>query len=190
MLGLALLLACAGHADPAGPEVLQAEGVTLTLSGGSQVSAGVAQLDSSGSGQALDVVATDGALEIRAPRTEWDLRSRTAVLTGGVVAKRGPVELRCSKMVVVFSGPGRVERATATGKVQIRHGARTGTAETAVLTTADGRIELTGSPVLTDGANQMSGERIVLHMDADKVVCDGCRMMIAPGAVRPSKGGL
>ncbi len=189
MVGLALLLACAGHADPVDAKLLEAEGVVLALSGGAELSAVLAQVDETGDGRALDVVAKDGALEIQAPRTEWDLRSRTAVLTGGVVARRGPVTLRCAQMVVVFSEPGRVERATATGQVRIAHGDRRGTADRAVLTTVDGRIALTGSPVLTDGANQMSGERIVLHMDADKVVCEGCRMRIAPSAVKPGPGG-
>jgi len=188
MLFLALFVACVGHADPPEEPGMVATGVALELADGREISAAVAQVAPGGDGVARDVVAKDGALEIEAPHTEWDLRSRTAILSGGVTARRGPVVLECTKMEVNFSSPGRVERAIALGAVRVRHGERSGRAERAVLTTVDGRITLTGSPVLADGANQMSGDRIVLHMDEDKVLCDGCRMTIASDAVTPGAG--
>jgi len=188
MWGLALLSACAGHADPAPPAKLEVEGVVLTLSDETEITAEQGTVAPSGDGTAKAVVAKDGALEIQAPHTQWNLKSRTAVLSGGVVAKRGPVVLRCAEMTVVFSKPGRVKQATATGDVRIEHGDREGTATRAVLTTEDGTIVLTGNPVLTDGANRMSGTRIVLYMDADKVVCDACRMRIAAEAMAPGTG--
>jgi len=185
MMALALMLACAGHADPVSAEDLEVKGGQLTLADGTavQVESGKVSLD--GRGTAENVVAKDGALQITAPRTEWDLKSRTAILSGGVVAQRGAVELRCETMEVDFSSPGRVQRVTAVGQVRIHHGDRRGASAKAVLTTADGTIVLTGTPTLSDGANQMSGERIVLHMDADRVICDECRMVIDPSAVVP-----
>jgi len=185
MLPLALLLACAGHADPAIPAQLEVEGVVVTLSDESQLSAEKAAVGDDGKVKAAAVVAKDGSLEIHAPQTEWDLKTRTATLTGGVRATRGAVVLQCAQMVVNFSSPGRVATATATGDVRVSHGARRGTADRAVLSTADGQIVLTGSPALVDGANQMRGSKIVLHMDAEKVRCDDCRLQIAPDAVRP-----
>lgn len=188
MWTLALLVACAGHAEPVGPADLQAEGVVLSLSDGTELAAESISIGPEGKGTAETVKARDGSLEIQAPRTEWDLKTRTAHLSGGVVAKRGDVVLRCAEMTVLFSGPGRVERAVATGDVRIVHGDRRGHAGHAVLTTEDGRIVLTSKPVLVDGANRMSGAKIVLQMDEDKVICDQCQVRIAPEAVAPGVG--
>jgi lipopolysaccharide transport protein LptA len=183
MWTLALLAACAGHAEPAGPAELQAEGVVLSLPDGTELAAESASIGPEGKGTAETVLARDGSLEIQAPHTEWDLKTRTARMSGGVVAKRGDVVLRCAEMTVLFSGRGRVERVVANGDVRIAHGHRRGQAGHAVLTTKDGRIVLTRSPVLVDGANRMSGAKIVLHMDEDKVICEQCRVRIAPEAV-------
>ena len=185
MLLLAMALACAGHADPVAPGQLEVEGAVLSLSDGATVSVKRGTLDKETTVRAEDVVAKDGDLEIRAPRTEWDLKSRTAKLSGGVTARRGVVDIRCSEMVVTFSAPGRVSTATATGSVRITHGDRAGTATKAVLSTVDGTIVLTGRPTLRDGANQMAGTQITLHMDADKITCDDCRLQIASSAVTP-----
>jgi lipopolysaccharide export system protein LptA len=183
-----LLMACAGHADP--PEQapkLQVQGAVVTLPDGSELSAEAATLSSEGLIEATGVKGREGTLEIEAPITSWDLKNRTASLSGGVVARRGPVRVQCAEMVVTLSGPGRVEQAVAKGDVRITHGKRVGRSRSALLSTADGRIVLTGSPVLRDGANQMTGSRIVLFLDEERVVCDDCRLQIDPEAVAPRR---
>ena len=185
MVLLALAIACAGHADPVSPGQLEVEGATVTLSDETSVAVQRGVLAQDATVRAEQVVAKDGDLEIRAPRTEWDLKTRTATLSGGVTARRGVVDIRCAQMVVTFSSPGRVSSAVATGDVRITHGQRSGTGTKAVLSTSDGTIVLTGKPTLKDGSNRMAGTQITLHMDADKVTCDDCRLQIASGAVTP-----
>jgi lipopolysaccharide export system protein LptA len=183
-----LALACSGRAEPTDRSALTIDGAVLALDDGRQIEADTVTVQDEARGSASGVRVMDGALRIEAPRTQWDLSKRIATMSGGVVATRSDVRMECAEMVVHFSGPDRVDRAVASGSVRVTMGDRRATGDRAVLTTADGRIAMTGSPTLSDGANHMAGDRIVLWMDDERVDCDGCRMRIDPDALAPALG--
>jgi lipopolysaccharide export system protein LptA len=177
--------ACSGHAEePVVGPVFQADAVVLALDNGVEITADEVQLGQGEQGSAQMVRAVDGALEISAPHTDWDLSKREATLSGGVVAVRDDLRMECERMIVHFSDPGRVEWAVATGAVRVSLGGRVATGKKAKLTTANGVVVLTGSPSLSDGANHMRGERIVLWLDDQRVECEACRLQIDPSAMK------
>ena len=77
----------------------------------------------------------------------------------------------------------RVDRAEATGGVEVTRGDRVATGAQAVLEAQTGEVRLTGQPVLSEGPNRMSGVAITLFLDEERVVCDGCRLVVEGKAV-------
>lgn len=203
MAGLLLLLLACG-ATPLPPEDegaprLVVEEAVLRAGEGLTLRAARATVDDLGVGQGSQVQAelrapappVDAAgaaparppLQITAPQSDWDLRTRSVRFTGGVTATRGAVTLTCQELEVRYASADQVDTATARGQVQVLHGQRTARADQAVLTAADGALTLTGAPQLTEGANTLTGQRIVLWLDDERVRCDDCRLVVAGTAL-------
>lgn len=141
--------------------------------------------------RAADVTLKGGAapLEIRAQRSEWDLRARAAVFTDDVVVTRGDVEIRCGMLRVTYKDADRLDIVEATGGVAVTHGGRKAHAERAEIVGESGRITLTGSPTLSEGPNALAGDRIVLFLDDERAICEGaagapCRLVVDGSALR------
>lgn len=189
-----LLLACAVEEPPPAQHRVRLETVVLEVDERLQLRAAQATVQDDGSveaeaveatlsGEALPGEAEPPPLEIDAPRSEWDMRSRTIRFTGGVRAVRGEVQMDCAELVVTMLDADRVDRAVATGGVTVRRGARLATGAEGVLDARSGEVRLTGAPVLSEGPNRMSGQTITLYLDEERVVCDGCRLVVEGDAV-------
>lgn len=166
------------------------EQVEMRRPDGTLVQATQATAAPDGTGRAVDVklsrpASGAPALEITAPRSTWDLKAQTAHFEGGVVVMRADVELRCAALDVAYASVDRLERAVASGAVEVRSGARRASGATAVLTTATGEIVLTGSPTVTEGANTMTGSTIRFLLDDERVECEDCRLVVDGAAVAP-----
>ena len=141
-------------------------------------------------GVRVEAAATEGAppLELRADRSSWDLAARSVVFEGSVELVRGGLRLACDRLVVRYDEAGRVVDATATGAVRATQADRTATGARAELTVGTGELVLTGAPELRDPLRRLTGERIVLHLDDDRVDCDRCRLVVAGEAVPVGEG--
>lgn len=186
LLGL-LGVACAAAPAPA-PEVLTVQEAALTLEDGSTLRMAQATMDRDGVGQGTTVSATASGkppLNIQAPSSEWDLRSHVAVFHGPVTATRADVTLTCETLTVTFAGARRVRTAEAAGSVVVLQGERRATGDRAVLDADTGEIVLTGSPRVAEGSNQLTGQKITLLLDGEKVRCDQCQLVVDGDAVAP-----
>lgn len=112
-------------------------------------------------------------LEIRASKSSWDLKNRTARFEGDVVVVRGDVTMRCAVLDVRYADADRIDTVVATGSVIVETGERRAEAERAELLAATGKITLTGKPRLAEGVNALVGERIILWLDDEKADCEG-----------------
>lgn len=202
-----LLLACAGAARPPSAATVPAvaagavaeavpaepravfEGVELALPGRLVAQASTLTVGRSGEGAAEAVAAAvqtapargeepPPPLNIAAARSDWDFAARRVRFEGEVVATRGEVTLRCDRLLVTFSTPEQVELATASGHVVVERGARSARGAQAVLDARTGQVVLTGAPELSEGRNRMSGERIVLWLDDERVECERCQLRV------------
>lgn len=183
--GLALAALCAGCAQPADPvdAVAMAEGVRLVADGGplraltAERVAMAAEDRAEASGVSAEL-AGGIPLTIRAEKSSWELKTRRAVFEGAVEAERGPFHLSCQRLEVQADEAGAPSRALATGEVRVSRApweARGGSAE---LQLAAGVLTLTGQPRVSDGRSELTGERIVLHMDDERVECDNCTLVL------------
>lgn len=190
MIALALALAMACGSAPAeleAYEIGRMDGVvwqteTLTV----EVAEAWLSPDQPIAATATSVTVTDEAppLQIDGKTSRWRLKDGVVVFETDVVAVRGDVTMTCERLEVTYAGE-RVERAVATGGVRVVKGERVGTAERAVLTTRDGRIEMTEQPRLSEGPNTMEGQRITLFLDEEEALCESCRLVVAGEAIRP-----
>ena len=162
-----------------GVEVVLDDSVTLHLAG--------AWVDDQGDGEGTEAraeVAGPPPLEITGARSNWNLKAKTVVFEGEVRATRGPVVLECAKLEVSFRDE-RVQEATATGSVRVTRGARVATSSAAHLTADDGRLVLEGGVALVEGESRMTGAKMTLYLDDERVECSPCRLVVAGEAIAP-----
>jgi lipopolysaccharide transport protein LptA len=183
---IALLLACAPQSTHAPNGLLVAEEVTVQLEG-ITISARQAIVDEDGTGRAEDVRAEAPPLIITSRDAVWDFPKRSARFEGDVVAIRGDVTLRCAALEIGFMRPDRIQHAVAEGGVEVVQGDRIATSERAELTAADGMLVMTGEPAITDAGNRLSGDRITLWLDKERVECQGCTLVVDGAAIQPEQ---
>lgn len=183
--GLALAALCAGCAQPADPvdAVAMAEGVRLVADGGPLraltaervAMAGEDRAEASGVSAEL---AGGIPLTIRAEKSSWELKTRRAVFEGAVEAERGSFHLSCQRLEVQADEAGAPTRALATGEVRVSRAPWEARGDSAELQLAAGVLTLTGQPRVSDGRSELTGERVVLHMDDERVECDNCTLVL------------
>lgn len=198
--GLALAALCAGYAVGAvcavcalgvgcaeptelPDAVASAEGVRLLADGGPLralsaervAMAGEDQVEASGVSAEL---AGGIPLTIVAEKSSWELKTRRAVFEGAVVAERGPFHLSCQRLEVQADEAGAPSRAVATGDVRVSRAPWEARGSSAELQLPAGVLTLTGSPRVSDGHSELSGERVVLHMDDERIECENCTLVL------------
>jgi lipopolysaccharide export system protein LptA len=181
----ALLLGCGSTeaAAPRGEVAFEAQGVELIDEGTPIAQAASVRLTDDGQGVAaaprVQLADPSGPpLTIEAPRSTWSLREGSARFEGGVDLRRAEAHLRCEALDLRF-GPGMVfQSATASGGVTLRQPGRLVRADRATLYAPEGRIELVGEPILEEGGNSLTGARITLWLDAERVDCEACRLVL------------
>ena len=189
MIGLVVMMACAGELPAVSRAPLPMEDVVVTVGRepeSVQISLAGAWIDEDGGhGEGvLAEVAGAQPLEIRGEHSSWDLKDGTVVFEGSVVANRGDVRLSCARLEVTYVEE-RVSTAVASGGVEVRQGTRVAVGARAHLTVDDGRIVLTGSARVDDGPHRLVGEPITLFLDEERVECDSCTLVIAGTALSP-----
>jgi lipopolysaccharide export system protein LptA len=66
-----------------------------------------------------------------------------------------------------------LKKVIAEGKVRVTQGGRVATGVKAVFNSQDNTISLVGNPLVRQGKNQVSGSRIILFINEDRVVVEG-----------------
>ena len=122
---------------------------------------------------------TDGdVLDVEAPEASWDLAGGVVAFTGGVIATRGALVLRCDELLVGLDDDGSFREATCSGPVEATRGTWWAKGDKAVLEVGSGELVLEGQPRLGNGVHEMVGERILFALDDDRVDCRKCRLAV------------
>ncbi len=119
--------------------------------------------------------ATEAPLDVEADRLVLDQRSGEVVFEGNVRAQQADLRLTCRRLVARYREDGQVASLTAEGAVRVESGELSATAGRAAWSAAQGTLELTDDPVVTRGADHLTGRRIVFWPDAGRVVVEGAR---------------
>ncbi len=108
----------------------------------------------------------DDPLEIISDWTEADRQKGTITFGGKVVAKQKDMVLYADRVINYFDMDNqKLVKAIAVGNVKLNQADKFVTCEKAELVQAERKITLTGNPVMWQGENRVSGERIIIYLN-------------------------
>jgi len=129
-------------------------------------------------------------LELSAERLEVDQATGQAVFSGGVTVVQGDLRLGAERVQVEYAadaatGRNRIARLRAEGEVLLATPQDAAEAAMAVYDLDAGQITLSGDVVLTQGANALAGDRLVIDLASRTGRMEGrVRTVILPDAPR------
>jgi lipopolysaccharide export system protein LptA len=138
---------------------------------------------------------------ITADTLEYDYKGNVVVYRGDVIAVQGDTKVRSDTLTVTLAaqkkdgpadpaekGSQRLQEVVAVGKVRIDNGTRWATGGRAVFEQGTRTLVLTENPVLHDGANEVSGERVTVYLDENRSVVESGRRRVK-ATVFPNQDG-
>jgi lipopolysaccharide export system protein LptA len=111
-------------------------------------------------------------IEITSDSLEVRQAESLAIFSGDVVAGQGTLRLTADKVSVTYSsgksdtGTGTIQKMRADGNVFLSNGAETAQGAWAEYDVAGGTIRMGGKVVLTQGGNAISGESLMIDLNA------------------------
>lgn len=122
-------------------------------------------------GVALSGLKQDPGLpvEVGADQLSIDQTTGTATFSGNVVIVQGAMKLSAASVVVEYlkgegGATGKINRLIASGDVLLVTATEAAEAAEAIYSVATGEIVMTGNVVLTQGANALSGQKLVVNL--------------------------
>jgi lipopolysaccharide export system protein LptA len=124
-----------------------------------------------------------GPVNISSDSLSLDYKGKTVLFTGHVraIQANGGQQLTCDKLKVVYGKNfNDMQEMIADGDVRISQGTRWVTGDHAVMNQTHQTVVLTGSPVVHDGTDQITGSKITVHLDTGKSEVENARAVIFP----------
>jgi lipopolysaccharide export system protein LptA len=118
-------------------------------------------------------------LTIQAASSEWDLKAHTvhfksAGPSAPIVVTRGLTTMTCATLDASYGEKQQIRSIVAEGNpVRVVREDRHAEARKAELLPATGELLLTGNPRIGEGENVLTGKKIWLYLDDEKVRCEG-----------------
>ncbi|MGR3290460.1 MAG: LptA/OstA family protein [Paracoccaceae bacterium] len=117
-------------------------------------------------------------VEISADQLSINQSDGTAVFSGNVLIGQGSLRLSAGTVLVEYSAgegqsTGQIARLLASGGITLVNGAEAAEAQEAEYTIDTGTIILIGNVILTQGANVISSERMVINLNSGIATLDG-----------------
>jgi lipopolysaccharide export system protein LptA len=111
---------------------------------------------------------------ITADWMEVDQKQNTITYKGRVVTVQAEMTMRSETLTAYFDPQMKqMKEIVAEGKVNATQGNRMATGEKAVFDDKAKTVTLTGSPVMRQGNNQVSGVKVVYFIEQDKAIAEG-----------------
>ena len=137
-------------------------------------------------------------IDIRSQRLEFLYAEKRVQYQDGVVATQGEVTLTCNLLTVSYEEPTesdgtppaasttsqqRLKEIVAEGDVRLESESGYATGRQLVFDQIKRTVTLSGDAVLHEGANQVSGDRVIVYLDERRSVVEGqARMRLIPGS--------
>lgn len=123
-----------------------------------------------------------GPIHIKSESMSLDYQNHSVLWTGHVHATQDQAQLTSDKLRVNYFDKDfkQLKDMIADGNVRISQGTQWATGEHGVMDQTKRTMVLTGSPVVHDCANQITGKRITVFLDTNKSVVEDARAIIFP----------
>ncbi len=130
---------------------------------------------------ALQFSSGHGPIDITADALDLDYKKGTVNFRGHVHAAQADAQLTSESLKVIYGKDfHEVKQMFADGDVRMSQGTRWATGDHAVLDQPTHTVVLTGSPVVHDGEDQVTGSRITVHLDTGMSEVEGARAVFFP----------
>jgi len=113
-------------------------------------------------------------IEITADALNLNQDAGTAVFDGNVVIGQGALRLSAANVQVFYKdGAQAIDRMIATGGVTLVNGQDAAEAKTATYNLSDQRLVMEGDVLVSQGANALMSERMVLNLETGEAQMEG-----------------
>lgn len=135
-----------------------------------------------------------GPVRVDADSMEFDYKTMVLTYRGNVVVTQADMTLRSHSLRVVLprEGEQRPKEVVAEGDVRIDAGTRHASGGRAVFDDAKRTVTLSDQARLSDGPNEVAGERVVVFIDEQRSVVEGgperVRAVLYPPTEGPRQG--
>ena len=136
-------------------------------------------------------------ITIDASQLEFDYQKNRVTYRGKVHAVQGDLVIDSDTLIVTLDRAdgqkeAKLREVIAQGNVVITQGTRTATGVTATFSQLDRKIVLTGDPVLHDGPNEVTGDRIVVLLDEGRSIVESSQKKRVSATLYPGsqEGGV
>ena len=125
--------------------------------------------------QALANHNSNAPVDFNAGSIEVQDRSDRVILSGGVTVTQAGLTVRAPRMTVAYTRAGGtdVNRLDATGGVTVNKGNETATGNVAIYDLDKRLITMVGNVQLQQGANHLTGGRLVIDLTSGRATVDG-----------------
>ena len=122
-----------------------------------------------------------GPIDIKSDALDLDYKANVVTFRGHVHAAQADAVLTSDTLTVTYGKDfNEVKEMVANNNVRMSQGTRWATGDHAVLDQAKHTVTLTGSPVVHDGEDQVTGSKITVHLDTGKSEVEGARAVFFP----------
>ena len=105
---------------------------------------------------------------------EFDQNKSTITYKGRVVTVQGDMTIRSEILTADYTPDMKqIKQIVAEGKVNATQGDRVDTGDKVVFDDTAKTVTLTGSPIMRQGNNQISGSRVIYFVEKDRAVVEG-----------------
>ncbi|HXJ36805.1 MAG TPA: LptA/OstA family protein [Candidatus Eisenbacteria bacterium] len=184
--------------------------VVLVALAASRVAGAEAAEDTSQSGfLGLGNTRSKEPITITADNLEYQYKDGLVVYRGDVLAVQGEVKVRSNELRITLAksdddkkasaakaasdlgdaGTSKVQSIVASGNVRIDQGARWAVGGKATFDQSNRTLVLTENPVMHDGPNEVSGDRVVVYLDQNRSVVEGGSKRVKATLIPTKDGG-
>jgi lipopolysaccharide export system protein LptA len=130
---------------------------------------------------------------VHSDELEFDYQANKVIYRGSVNVVQGELKIDCKELLVNLARSGEQDNlalrdVVAIGDVVITQGNRTATGGRAIFDQQKRQITLLENPVLHDGPNEVTGERLVVYMDEGRSVVESSAKKRVSAILYPGKG--
>lgn len=199
VVALGLALPAIAAASPADGSAEAAAGADAAASAGAAKAAEAPKEGgaSTGFGSALDLGSSREPIAITANQLDFDYQKNRVTYRGAVRAVQGDLAIDCDTLIVTLDRAddqkqAQLREVIAQGNVVIVQGSRRATGSTAVFSQPKRQIVLIGDPILRDGPNEITGDRIIVFVDEGRSVVESSPKKRVTAVLYPGStdGGL
>lgn len=175
-----------GAQPPAAAPPHHAKKKSLSDAGSEQASAKGGGSSDSGSasddsGGFAGLTSGKGPINIQSDTLSLDYKGKKVLFSGHVHAIQAGSQLTSDTLHVNYEQNFKdVKDMTAEGNVRIAQGTRWATSDHAVMNQKIQTVVMTGNPVVHDGTDVITGDRITVHLDTGKSVVEHAHALIFP----------